>query len=71
MAEAEVVNYGADNWERLKFFLVERKTTLNADQLKALNIAIKLPYKIPNSYQAKLLIELRDKALDDGFKKEI
>lgn len=69
MLESMVVNYGATNWQRLHAFVLDRKITMLSDTLKALNIAEQLPYRIPNSYQAKLLNALLETALNEGFKK--
>ena len=69
MVESMVVNYGAANWQRLHAFVLDRKITMLSDTLKALNIAEQLPYRIPNSYQAKLLNALLETALNEGFKK--
>ena len=69
MLESMVVNYGAANWQRLHAFVLDRKITMLSDTLKALNIAEQLPYRIPNSYQAKLLNALLETALNEGFKK--
>lgn len=67
--ESMVVNYGAENWQRLHTFLQERKVVIASDTLKALTVAEQLPNKIPNSYQAKLLNALLETALNEGFKK--
>jgi len=69
LAEAEVLKYGADNWSRLCDFLKERKKTLSSKQIMALSIAMQMPVKMPSSYQAILLIALRDDAMNEGFKK--
>ena len=69
MVEAMVVNYGAENWQRLHVFVNERKMTIPPDTLKALAVAEQLPRKIPNSYQAKLLNTLLETALNEGFKR--
>ena len=69
MVEATVVNYGAENWQRLHAFVIERKMTISLDTIKALSAAEQMPRKIPNSYQAKLLNDLLETALGEGFKK--
>lgn len=70
IAENEVFNYGASNWRRLNAFVLERKLIKSYDETKALAIAMQIPNKIPNSFQAKQLIELLNRALDNGFRKE-
>lgn len=69
IVETMVVNYGAENWQRLHSFIVERKLIISSDTIKALSIAEQLPHKIPNSYQAKLLNALLENALNEGFKR--
>ena len=69
MIESMVVNYGADNWQRLHSFVNERKLVIPLDTQKALAIAEQLPNKVPNSYQAKLLNSLLETALNEGFRK--
>lgn len=68
--ETEVFNYGANNWKRLNLFVEQRKLINSYEETKALAIAMQLPNKIPNSFQAKKLIELLNRALDNGFRKE-
>lgn len=68
-AESEALEYGAENWKRLKDFVFARKMSLTAKQVAALEIAVQIPAKLPSSTQAVLLIGLRDAALNEGFKK--
>ena len=69
LAEAEVLEYGVDNWIRLREFVIARKMTLTSKQIMALSIAMQMPDKLPTSAQATLLLTLRDAALNEGFKK--
>lgn len=66
-AQVEVVKYSADNWKRLSEFAVNNHITGSAD-IAALSIACKIPSKIPNSVQSKKLLELLDRAVQEGFK---
>ena len=68
-AETEVFEYGADNWKRLHVFVQERKLLSSQNELQALAVAEQIPNKIPNSFQAKILIKLRERALNEGFRK--
>lgn len=68
-AETEVVEYGADNWKRLHVFAQERKLLSSQNELQALAVAEQMPKRIPNSFQAKILIKLRERALNEGFRK--
>lgn len=67
LAENEVFAYGAANWQRLRDFIAERKMMLTYKQMEALQIAIQIPKKLPNSPQAICLLELREAALNEGF----
>ena len=70
IVEAEVVEYGGHNWNRLDRFIKERRIVLNPDQSRALSIAKRIPEKVPNSYQAGLLKGMLESALNEGIKKE-
>ena len=65
----EAVNYGKENFARLYDFVKERKWPLYDDLIRALNVAVIMSgNKIPNSYQSKILIKLREDAAQEGFK---
>ena len=66
-AQVEVVKYSADDWKRLSEFAVNNHLVGSAD-IAALTIACKIPLKIPNSVQSKKLLELLDRAVQEGFK---
>ena len=65
----EVCNYSPDDWKRLQVFLVERRIKVSPDESKALQKAIDMYRKgPPTSYQAKLVYDLRERALGEGYK---
>ncbi len=66
-AQVEVVKYSAGDWKRLSEFAVNNHLVSSAD-VAALSVACKIPMKIPNSVQSKKLLELLDKAIQEGFK---
>lgn len=66
--ETEVFNYGAEKWKRVFEFATTRYLA-SSDQVAALKVAMQIPNRIPNSYQAKKLYELLNKVMDNGFKK--
>lgn len=66
-AQIEVVKYSSEDWKRLSEFAVNNHLVSSAD-IAALSIACKIPSKIPNSVQSKKLLELLDKAVQEGFK---
>lgn len=66
-AQVEVVKYAADVWKRLSEFAVNNHFVGSAD-IAALSIACKIPLKIPTSVQSKKLLQLLDKAVQEGFK---
>lgn len=66
-AQVEVVKYSSDSWKKLSEFAVKNNMVSSSDVV-ALSIACKMPGKIPNSFQSKKLLELMDKAVEEGFK---
>lgn len=66
MAQTAVVNYSVEMWKRLLEFTVENNMVTPTDA-SALEIACKIPSKIPNSYQSKRLMKLLQKATKEGF----
>lgn len=68
-AETEVFEYGAENWKRLQTFANERHLINSQNEVQALAAGAQIPNKIPNSFQAKLLLKLRERALNEGFRK--
>ena len=70
--QSEVCNYPPDDWNRLLKFLNERHININNDEVKAIQKAINMYTKgPPNTYQSKLLYELRERALNEGFKLQL
>ena len=66
-AQVEVVKYSADDWKSLSEFAVNNHLVGSAD-IAVLAIACKIPLKIPNSVQSKKLLELLERAVQEGFK---
>lgn len=66
-AQVEVVKYSAEDWKELSEFAVNNHLVGSAD-IAALSIACKIPLKIPNSVQSKKLLDLLDRAVQEGFK---
>ncbi len=69
-SQAEVVNYPASMWERLSEFSINKHLVTPSD-VTALTIACKIPNKIPNTVQCKRLLALLERAVEEGFKKEL
>lgn len=67
--QTEVVKYPAEHWKRLETFATSHHIAAPSD-IAALKIACQLPFKIPNSVQAKHLLDLESKARSEGFKSE-
>ena len=68
-AELEVFNYGAENWKRAHLFARERNIILLSKESSALKYAEQIPKTIPTTAQAKVLLNLRERLLNEGFKK--
>lgn len=65
-AQTKVIELGKDFWMDLASFLATRRLA-TASQARALTVACQLPAKIPNPYQAKLLLELIERARSEGY----
>ncbi|GAA0719821.1 AIPR family protein [Clostridium malenominatum] len=68
-AQTKVLEYGAENWKRVKEFVLVKKL-ITPEVFTALKVAIQIPIKLPNSYQSQKLLELLDKAYSEGYKNE-
>lgn len=66
-AQVEVVKYSASDWKRLSEFVMINHLA-GSDDVVALSVACKIPSKIPNSFQSKKLIDLLNRAIQEGFK---
>lgn len=66
-AQVEVVKYSADDWKKISEFAVNNHLVSTADVV-ALSIACKIPSKIPNPVQSKKLLDLLERAIQEGFK---
>lgn len=68
-AQTKVFGYQAQMWKRLTEFAIDHQM-VTSTHIKALGIACKMPQKIPNSYQSRLLLALLSRAKDEGFNPE-
>lgn len=68
-AQQEVVQHPAEHWKRLSEFAVMNHIVTPSD-ISALKIAVQLPSKIPNSVQARRLLDLESRARQEGFVSE-
>lgn len=68
-AMTEVVKYPASHWQRLNEFAMEHNI-LGPSDVTALRIAMQIPRKLPNSVQARRLLELESRARLEGFRSE-
>lgn len=66
-AQTAVVKHSAEYWKRLAEFVVSNHLISGANDVAALTIACQIPAKIPNSLQARRLIDLESKARTEGF----
>ncbi len=63
---SEVLKLGADEWKRLRDFAL-RHDHLTLEENRALGVAVKIPARMPNPYQLKLLLLFRKRMLDSGY----
>lgn len=64
----EVFNYGAEFWKRVNDFVI-KNGIVTPSEVSILRIAVQLPNKIPNTYQCKKLLDLLNRAIEEGFSK--
>ena len=62
-----VLLYSSNDWKRLSEFAVNKHLVSPID-VSALAVACKIPAKIPNAFQSKRLLDLLERAIDEGFK---
>lgn len=67
-AQKTVLELGADYWKAISEFVTAKKIKTNADQLKALKYAMRIPVQFPSAYQSVQLLALLDEAKSNGFK---
>lgn len=68
-AQTEVIKRPAEHWARLAKFAVEHELVTSVD-ITALKMAVKIPEKIPNSVQSQHLLDLENRAREEGFKSD-
>lgn len=66
-SQVDVVKYSSEDWKRLSEFAVNKHLVSSTD-VAALSVACKIPDKIPNAFQSKRLLELLERAVNEGFK---
>lgn len=66
-SQVDVVKYSSNDWKRLSEFAVNKHLVSSID-VSALAVACKIPAKIPNVFQSKRLLDLLERAIDEGFK---
>lgn len=65
-AQSRVVRYSAAQWRRVYSFAKDHKM-MDADDIKAINIAMKLPTKVPTADQSNRLLRLLERIELEGF----
>ena len=68
-AEIKVLEYGAAVWKKLYDFSNSNRDLFKPSDISHLSKAMKIPNKIPNSYESKRLLELLAMAEEEGFVK--
>lgn len=68
-AQTRVVNYGADYWKKVQYYVAEKKIPYQAEA-ESLKIACQIPFKLPNSVHSQKLLELLNKAVAEGWKED-
>lgn len=65
-AQVEVLKYNAEQWKKLSEFVVINHLA-TPSYVSALAAACRIPEKLPNTVQSKKLLELLEKAENEGF----
>jgi len=66
-AQAKVIQYSAEQWRAISI-VAKEKGLLGPIEEDALELACKMPAKIPNPFQARKLLELFTKLENEGYK---
>jgi hypothetical protein len=67
-AQIFVVNLGAKYWQEMSLWASKKGLIVLPDELNSLTVAAKMPIALPNSYQCRILQEIRNRMLSEGFK---
>lgn len=67
-AQEKIILVTSNTWERVEKFADEKHLRVSENQIKALKIAKKIPMKLPNAFQAVVLLNLLEDAKNNGFK---
>lgn len=65
-AQAEVLKYTAEQWRKLTEFVVH-KGMVSSSEATALKYACQIPVNIPSAYQSQKLLNLLERAFNEGF----
>jgi len=66
-AQVKVLEYGADFWKQVNSFALN-KGIGSPEIMIAMNCAMRMPSKLPNTYQSLKLLEVLEMAESEGFK---
>lgn len=66
-AQTEVLNHSSFFWRDLFDFLNSKKIPFDSNEEKALYMACQIPNKLPNSFQCGLLLDILNRAKEEGF----
>ena len=64
--QKEVFSKGAEYWQRLSAWAVEKKILSDKD-MSIMAVACRIPDKIPSEKQCVIIKKIEDKAIEDGF----
>ncbi|MDE7089862.1 MAG: AIPR family protein, partial [Prevotella sp.] len=67
-AQIDAVNRGGDFWKLVFDFVVEHKMGVSENQMTSLQCGMKIPQRIPNSFQSVLLLEVLELVKANGFR---
>lgn len=64
--QMKVLQYSAEQWQSVMSFAQSRHL-ISPEEKKALSIAVKIPSKLPNSYQSQRLLVVLERVQSEGF----
>ncbi len=67
-AQTLVLNLGSSFWSRVNDFVLINRLQFSPKTQVAMKYALQIPRQFPSTYQSKLLLDLLEKARENGFK---
>ncbi len=66
-AQEKILSFSGATWQKIFSDAEARRLIALSDERKALSVAMKLPLRIPNPVQCKMLLNLLDRLEENGL----